>query len=226
MKSHHHSRHIVIGRNSYIWSVLSRSGLLDTSIFQAIGHREINNFQFTSQDTIWVLSYSRIPSENRAILQRLKEAGVTNVVYITSASTNVTHITKCYEYPRIKQQAHQLAINLCQAKVLSIGLFYTDEVELPCGTTAATSAQEMAKFMITPNWDNHAEPTRLFRPITRPFNNRLEKKLYILYGKLQELCGSYPCLMRPFDLVLRTLNMHWYGYLYLSNRLWFTMTSL
>lgn len=225
MEPHNHGRQIVIGRNSHIWSVLSCSELLDASVFQAIGHRELQDFQFSSQDTVWILSYSRNPAENEAILQRLKKAGVAQVAYVTSASTNVSDITECYEYPRVKRLAHQTAIHQCRAKVLSIGLFYTDETELPCGTTAATSSKEMGEFMSAPHWDDQAEFTRLFRPITRPFKNRMEKALYISYGKLQKLCGSYPCLMRPFDLVLRTLNMRWYGYLYLSNRLWFTTTS-
>lgn len=217
-------RKIVIGCNSHIWSVLSQSKLIDTQVYQAIGHRELCDFQFSSKDTVWILSYSRNPTENEAILQHLKEAAVAEVCYITSASTNVVSITECYEYPRVKRLAHQSAIATCQAKVLSIGLFYTEENELPCGTTAATSAQELANFIKSPIWDPQAEVTRLFRPISRPFKSGLEKSLYISYGILQKMCGPYPCLMRPFDLILRTLNMRWYGYIYLSNRLWFMTT--
>lgn len=224
LESNDCGRRIVVGRNSHIWSVLSQSKLIDTQAYQAIGHRELSDFQFSSQDTVWILSYSRNPVENEAILQRLKEAAVANVCYITSASTNVVRITECYEYPRVKRLAHQSAITTCQAKVLSIGLFYTEENDLPSGTTAATSAKELANFIENPVWEPQAEFTRLFRPISRPFKNELEKRLYISYGKLQKLCGSYPCLMRPFDLVLRTLNMRWYGYIYLSNRLWFMTT--
>lgn len=217
-------RHIVIGRNSRIWSVLVRLGLLDVKIFQAIGHQELSEFQFVPQDTVWIFSYSRNPEENEAILQHLARLKVAVVVYVTSASTNVTCITDCYEYPWVKSQAYLAAIKICKANVLSIGLFYTHETELPCGTTAATSAQELAEFMSAPSWDHQAEFTRLFSPVTRPFQNQLEERLYASYGKLQKLCGSYPCLMRPFDFALRMMNMRWYGYLYLSNKLWFTKT--
>jgi hypothetical protein len=215
-------RQIVIGRNSKIWSVLTQQGLLDTQIYQAIGHRELSEFQFVPQDTVWVFSYSRNPTENDALLLHLANLKLARVVYVTSASTNVATITNCYQYPLVKSQAHLTAIKICKANILSIGLFYTQETELPCGTTAATSAQELAEFMSAPSWDHQVEFTRLFTPVTRPFKSRLEERLYVSYGKLQTLCGSYPCLLRPYDLVLRTLNMRWYGYLYLSNKLWFT----
>jgi len=223
--SNNEGRQIILGRNSRIWSVLSQSELIKKYEFQAIGHFELRDFQFMPQDTVWVFSYSRDPADNEAILQHLKTVGVSAVNYITSASTNVSAITNCYEYPRVKQQAHKAAIEVCGARVLSIGLFYTNETELPCGTTAATSAVELAAFMKQPVWDDHAEFTHLFQPITRPFQNLLEKMLYSSYGRLQDLCGSYPCLMRPLDFILRMFKMRWYGYLYLSNKLWFTTTS-
>ena len=52
-----------------------------------------------------------------------------------------------------------------------------------------------------------------------------EALLYRLYGRLQALCGSRPCLLRPLDLLLRGLGMRWYGYTHLSNRLWTSKTS-
>lgn len=218
------SRQIIIGRNSHIWTVIKQSSQIKNSRFQAISHSELKSFEFEAQDTVWILSYSRIPSENEQILQHLKDSRVSKVIYITSASTNIADTTQCYEYPRVKRLAHQAARKICAAEVLAIGLFYSVESELPCGKTAATSADELITFLQTPHWNTQAEFTTLFQPIERPFRNNLEKGLFSLYGNLQKLCGPYPCLLRPFDIVLRALNMRWYGYLYLSNKLWFTTT--
>ena len=218
------TRHIVVGCNSYIWSILSRSTWLNFRAFHAISHRELEGFKFYANDSVWIFSYSRVVAENDTMFRCLAAAGVSNVVYVTSASTNVISITNCYEYPRIKQLAHESAIRICDAKVLSIGLFYTDQKSLPGGITASTSAKELALFMGAPSWADDGEVTHLFRAIERPFATGRELFIYKRYGELQRLCGSFPCLMRPIDLVLRIFGMRWYGYLYLSNRLWFTTT--
>ncbi len=215
-------KQVIIGRNSHIWSVISKSKQINTLGFQAISHNEVEDFTFSPLDTVWVLSYSRIPTENEYILKYLRDSGVSKVVYITSASTNIADITNCYEYPQVKCLAHQAARKICDAEILSIGLFYSEKNELPSGKTMATSANELITFMLNPCWSTRAELTALFQPIERPFRSSLEKGLFTLYGKLQKICGPYPCLLRPVDVILRAFNMRWYGYLYLSNQLWFT----
>lgn len=221
----HTSRRIVIGRNSHIWSVLSQQPAIIAAGFDAIGHRDVPTFAWRPDDQIWILSYSREAEGNRALLEHLHSVGVSDVNYVTSASTNVAAVTSCYQYPRIKRLAHEQAIALCQANVLSIGVFYTDPTELPAGTTAATAAATMADFLCRPVWQNSTPITPLFQPVTRPFRGSAEAFCYRSYGILLKACGPFPCLLRPFDVLLRALGMRWYGYLYLSNRLWFSTTS-
>ncbi len=55
----------------------------------AIGHRELKTFEFRATDRVWVLSYSRLADENRAILHTLQRAGVNQVIYVSSSSTIV-----------------------------------------------------------------------------------------------------------------------------------------
>lgn len=219
-------RQIIIGRHSTIWGELSKSGRLDESRnYVAISHSELRSFDFLAEDTVWVLSYSRSPDENESIIRVLKSSNACDVVYVTSASTNVVEITQCYEYPKVKRMAHEAAIDICGAKVLSIGLFYQNEAELPCGTTASTSLATLASFMNNPVWNEQKMITNLFYPVTRPFESSIEKVAFFLYGALLSCCGQYPCLLRPIDLILKILKMRWYGYLYLSNKLWYTKIS-
>jgi len=215
-------REVIIGSNSIIWKQLSNHDLLSGTSVEAISHREVESYDFLKSDRVWVLSYSREHQENLDLLNMIKNSSVNEVVYVTSASTNVLEVCDCYEYPKAKAKAHEAARLICNARILAIGLFYVDECDLPAGTTAATSAKMFAEFIQSPDWNTTDTIQLLFKPITRPFNSVFEKLMYTSYGKMQSLCGSMPCILRPLDLVLRSLNMRWYGYLYLSNKLWFT----
>lgn len=214
-------RLIILGKNSKVWALLKKSNNLAELPIFAIGHDDIGDFEFFPLDQIWVLSYSRVPSENYFLLKKLSNINNISVFYVSSASTNVNSITQCYNYPKIKHQAQEDAVSLCNARVITIGLFYEAVTELPSGLTAATSVQQLALAMR--NIDNHsAQSVNLFRMVDRPFSTYFEKILYVLYGQLVKRCGRFPCLLRPIDLVLRLVGMRWYGYLYLSNKLWST----
>lgn len=216
-------REVIIGRNSHVWSVLKQSEQLSLKKYIAIGHRDLQDFVFEKNDRVWIFSYSRNQIENRELLNVIKNAGVSEVVYVASASINVAAISNCYQYPRVKKQAQDAAKEICNARILTIGVFYQNEIELPAGVTAATSAASLEDFMGNPEWGGQSE-VNLFKAVERPFKSRFEKAVFRFYGKLISGCGKYPCLLRPLDLVLRQLNMRWYGYLYLSNKLWFTTT--
>lgn len=220
------NRDVVLGSGSKVWTALSRRAEMAQRFRHAIGHRDLKTFEFRTTDRVWVLSYSRLADENRAILQHLQSAGVNQVIYVSSSSTIVGRTTRCYEYPRIKQIAEMHALELSQSKVLTIGLMYEDEQELPAGDNIATSYQELATFMLAPDWpDDGGRRNRLFRVISRPFNGSIEPALHWVYGRLMLFAGRRPCLLRPFDLVLRALQFRWYGYVYLSNRLWISTMS-
>lgn len=219
------ARHVIIGRNSKVWAALSAVADIRAADVIAIGHKELKDFSFRGNDVVWVFSYSKSPAENTQLLQMLREKGAAKVTYISSASTNVMSLTRCYAYPRVKQSAQQEAVRLCNARVVNIGWLYVDPAELPAGRTVATSASELASFMLRQAWSAEALPTNVFRLVDRPFAGTTERTLFSLYGALISASGSFPCLLRPFDVVLRALNMRWYGYLYLSNKLWSTTTS-
>ena len=224
LKLDENQRQIVIGSNSQIWKSLSNSELKGNPEFQAISHSEVASFDFNPQDNVWILSYSRNPKENESLFLQLAVTRLANIFYITTATTNVLEVTRCYEYPRIKGLAQNASTLILEAHIVSIGVFYEEESCLPPGLTAATSAKELASFMKRPFFNFNGEPILLFRLVSRSFNRKFEKVVYLLYGMALRACGPFPCLLRPLDFFLRLLGVRWYGYLYLSNKLWSTTT--
>lgn len=193
--------------------------------FVAIGHRDAMRFDFADADCVWVLSYSRTVAENQQLLQRIATAGVARIVYVSSSSTIVAEVTRCYEYPRVKYLAERDALRLPMGKVLTIGLMYEQPSELPGGVTIATSYDELARFFAAPQWPEESNHKRLFSLVERPFRNGLDHFAFALYGRLMKLAGTLPCLLRPLDLVLRSVGVRWHGYVYLSNKLWISTIS-
>lgn len=212
-------RQIIIGRNSKIWSIIGNKNL---GAAIAIGHSEVTSFDFNVNDRVWIFSYSRLPHENQKIFECLHSCGVREIIYISSSSTNVISTTNCYAYPRIKKQAADDAIRMCNARVLTIGLFYENENSLPSGRSVVTSAEELLEFMVNPTLPQPGSTTLLFRRIEKPFATFHERQLYKMYGSLLSIFDSMPCLLRPLDFALRGMGYNWYGYFYLSNKLWFT----
>ncbi|WP_224703645.1 hypothetical protein [Devosia aquimaris] len=217
-------RNIVLGKNSTVWQALCTDSRL-ASGFKAIGHSELDSFAFAPGDRVWVLSYARDLDANRAMFARLATETDIHVFYISTATANVDAVTDCYQYPRVKRACEQLSQSLLNAHIVTIGVVYRDPSELPGGTTMATSLDEIAAFMAAAVIaEESGGITLLFSAITRPFANALERSVHAGYGWLQARIG-WPCLLRPVDIVLRALGWRWYGYLYLSNRLWLTTTS-
>jgi hypothetical protein len=220
------TREVVLGRSSTVWRRLSADPVLAARVGAAIGHHDLASFAFTPADRVWVLSYSRDPQQNSGLLHRLRDAGVREVVYVSSASTIVAQRTRCYEYPRVKLQAEQEALALPQGRLLTIGLMHDTAEELPAGVNIATRYRELAAFMQQPQWpDGEGRCKRLFHVEQRPFGSALERMLFNAYTELLMASGSRPCLLRPLDLILRLLGWRWYGYTCLSNRLWTSKTS-
>jgi hypothetical protein len=218
------ARTVIVGRHSRVWQALERTSLVRTVPVVAIGHREVAPFRFQPDDRVWILSYSRVSSENAALIDCIARAGVAEVVYVTSASTNVLARTRCYEYPRVKHAAAEHA-RRAGARVAAIGVVYDAVEELPAGCTAATSIRELAEFIADPVFPADGGTALVFRGVDRPFRHAAERRVFAAYGVAIGLAGKFPCVLRPFDVLLRAANMRWYGYLYLSNRLWFTTTS-
>jgi hypothetical protein len=221
------TREVILGRSAKIWQAIAQRPGMAERFPLAISHTELPSFAFTQHDRVWVLAYSRLPQDNSRMLQQLQAAGVAEIVYITSSSTIIATMTSCYEYPRAKKQAEDAAAALANGKVLTLGLVVETLDELPAGSNAATTIDEIAAFMLSPKWmTDGGKRTHLLRIVQRPFGGVLERVLYGLYGALMHVVPSKPCLLRPFDLVLRVMGMRWYGYTFLSNRLWTTtMTS-
>lgn len=218
----HYGRMVILGSNSKVWKALSNSKYFTDIAVCAIGHAQLKAFVFQPGDHIWIFSYSRSQYENLALFKILAEYEFLEITYISSASTNVTNITRCYSYPTVKHQAEVAAKEICSARVVTIGLIYSDFHDLPAGRTAATSLNELAKLMRYSNREEKQD-VRLFDMVERPFSGRVEQLIFYWYGKILSTTGRFPCLLRPVDVCLRVFNMRWYGYLYLSNRLWSTM---
>lgn len=217
-------REVIVGRHSKIWAAALRNPAVAARFKTAIGHSEVATFRFEPNDRVWIFSYSRRADENSRLFDTLAKTGVAEVVYVSSASTIVTRLTHCYEYPRVKQLAETEAVQRLGARVLTLGLVYEALAELPAGVNAATRQSELESFMLAPAWPAGHEPMRLFGPVSRPFPTRLEAALYRAYGAVQWSIRRWPCCLRPVDLVLRALGFRWYGYIHLSNRLWITRT--
>jgi hypothetical protein len=219
-------RDVVVGRNSEVWQMLSRREAIAKHVTHAIGHRDLPTFEFTPSDRVWVLSYSRRPQENTALLEQLRAAGLDDVIYVSSSSTIISGSAACYRYPRVKQLAEADARRLLNARILTIGLVYDGPAELPAGDNIATACSELADFMLEPSWpDEEGRRKYLFRVVRRPFGSPVERALYGFYGRLMMAARGRPCLLRPLDVVLRAFRMRWYGYVYLSNRTWISMKS-
>lgn len=214
-------RQIIVGRNSKVWKMLSVSGCLDVKQFVVLSHIELDEFKFQENDRVWVFSYSRKLVENQVLLSRLRSSGIGELCYVTSASSVSVEKTSCYRYPVIKHQCQTYALNVCGAKVLSIGLVYSAVEELPSGVNAATDIRSLAAFLSEPCWSEDGQKL-LFDLVQVAFKSSAEKMLFQIYGFFQSLSGTYPCVLRPVDYLLRAMNYRWYGYLYLSNKIWFT----
>ena len=219
-------REVVIGRNSKVWCAVSRVTGVEIEAFVALGHRDLDKFSFRRNDRVWVFSYSKMRSENALMLQKLAKAGVSDVVYISSSSTIVSQVTRCYLYPLVKYEATQEARSLLDARILTLGIVFGDVAVLPSGTIAATPIKALVSFMRSPAWPaDRNQDVVLFDFVNRPFRSTLERTLYRVYDPLQWMLRRWPCILRPFDFVLRVLGYKWYGYTNLSNRLWASTIS-
>jgi hypothetical protein len=217
-------REIILGSGSKVWQRLQALPGMAARFNLALSHRELSQFAFTPNDRVWVFSYSRLPQENSAMLARLKAAGVREIVYLSSSSVIVEQRTRCWEYPRVKAAAQAEVQALPQGRVLTVGLVHGQPGELPSGPQIATTHAELAAFMLAPEWPVNGRAKHLLGAVERPWRHALDAPLHACYGALQTLCGPWPCLLRPLDLALRTLGLRWYGYTYLSTRLWMRKT--
>lgn len=214
------SRLVVIGRNSVLWSRIAGRVLTERPDSLAIGHRDVaDGLQLSAGDCVWIFSYSPDANANRQLFARLKRLGAGRYVYLSTATANIADDTSCYRYPRVKAEAERDAARMLDAAAVRIGLIYDDPAELPAGTNAATRLDDLIAEMV--KFDCPAQETgtvvSLYRLVERPFGSGVERAAFAAYGALLRLCGRYPCLLRPIDLLLRSVGWHWYGYLRLSN---------
>jgi hypothetical protein len=219
-------REVVIGRNSRVWRKSTENRAVSERFKKVIGHDEVSAFAFTSVDRVWVFSYSRKSAENSRLLGVLEEAAVKEVIYVSSAATIVTRLTRCYGYPTVKHLAEDESRRRLNARVLILGLVVDQIDELPPGINAATLQGAIEEFLLAPRWPHDGGTSmRLFKPVFVPFARAWEARLHRTYSELQWLVRFWPCVLRPIDAILRAFGIRWYGYVNLSNRLWNTTTS-
>ena len=215
----------IIGRNSRVWRQLCDHSALKNIQICALSYDEVPSHSFERDDIVWILSYSKSEGENRSLLSLLREKGVRRSFYVSTATAVVAKITNCYRYPSVKAQAEADAASLLNAQIVRIGLFYKDEAKLPSGINAVTSADTLAVAMSESAFKRGGVITQLFVPLRRPFESRLEERVYQFYGAALKICGRHPCLLRPLDLLLKLVGFRWYGYVYLANGLCFPKNS-
>jgi hypothetical protein len=221
------TRDVVLGTHSVVWRSLQRDARIASRFGIAIGHRDVATFTFTPADRVWVFSYAPTAAGNEAMMTALERARVRELIYVSSAAAAVAAHTDCYAYPRLKRSAERSALQRPNARVLTLGLVYSTPSELPSGPHIATAFDDLADFMLAPCWP-HGNGRRmlLIERVETPFRDRFELVCWKAYGGLMTLCGMQrPCLLRPLDLVLRFMGMRWYGYVFLSNKLWTSTTS-
>jgi hypothetical protein len=219
-------REVIVGKNSAIWRVLRNEPRIAEAFPVTLGHAELDQARFSPYDRVWVLAYSRSPGENVEMLARLKAAGARDVVYFSTATTNVASLTRCYNYPTVKLEAERAAREMLNARILTLGVLYQTPADLPAGRTMATSFVQLADFLLDPRWpEDPNERVLLFEPVDRPFSGPLERAAFSVYGALIWSLRRWPCVLRPIDSLIRALRWRWYGYVYLSNRLWHLTTS-
>ncbi|MEQ8308809.1 MAG: hypothetical protein RIA09_19915 [Hoeflea sp.] len=219
-------KRIVIGKNSALWRQLSSDPVIAERFHAALSHRDLATYAFMPDDEIWVLSYSRDPLENRAMIDSLGPNHSGRVIYFSTATANVCEVTRCYQYPRVKAvAAAYVAAQLASAVIVQLGFVYKTPGDLPSGRTAAISMDELAVFF-RDGPGLQSGTLRLFTMVHKPHGSTPERILHRAYDVLQKWCGAIPCALRPLDVVIRAAGWKWYGYVNLSNRLWSSTTSL
>jgi hypothetical protein len=218
-------RNIIIGRNSKVWKTLQTLPALKSGNFLAISHKDAAGFYFRNTDLVWIFSYSRLRVENVKLLQAVRNAGANDVVYVSTATTNVVHRTSCYLYPREKLYAQLKASEICDARILVIGTMYLERAELFDGPCIATSYSNLATFVAENQWPEGVRLVNLIEKVNKPYGSPFDRWLFKTYGRLLDAAGRFPCLLRPIDLLLHSLNKKPYGYVHLSNKIWFSTTS-
>lgn len=216
---------MVIGRNSVLWSRIADRILAQRPDSVAIGHRDIDGLRLSAGDRIWIFSYAPDEDANRRLFDRVKALGAGLHVYLSSATANIADEVHCFRYPRVKAVGERDAARILDATPVRIGLIHDDPAELPAGTSAATLLDDLIAAMLAPDLPDRAGGAiPLYRLVERPFPSALERAAYRSYGTLLRICGRHPCVLRPIDLLLRSVGWRWYGYFRLSNMQCLTTT--
>lgn len=213
------ARLVIVGKNSVLWGRIRERVLELQPTTVAISHREVGSYALAGRDVVWILSYAPDDFANTRLMEKLKAAGAGRACYVSTATANIVDVTTCYGYPAVKAAAERTAREVLNASIVRIGMIYDHAEELPAGRSAATALDDMVRAMIA-SLDPDAAPDamlHLYQLIDRPFGSSLERALYSCYGLLLRWTARWPCLLRPIDLILRTVGYRWYGYFRLSN---------
>ncbi len=209
----------MIGRSSALWTRIAGRVLAARPATLAVGHREIDQLQLSDGDQVWIFSYAPDEDANRRLLERLAARGSARHIYVSTATANIAGRIRCYRYPRVKAEAERDAARILGAETVRIGLIHDNPDELPAGFSVVTRLDDLVAAIVDPGRLPRAEGGvgHLYNPVERPFSGAVERMSHNGYGALLRLCGSQPCLLRPLDLLLRSIGWRWYGYFRLSN---------
>lgn len=125
-------KRVLIGKNSKLWRQLASDPTVADRFDATLSHTDLAGYAFQSDDEIWVLSYSRDERENQAIIDRIGAGHTGRVIYFSTATQNVTQVTECYQYPRVKARAAAYAAaRIKSAVIVYLGFVYSQATDLP-----------------------------------------------------------------------------------------------
>jgi hypothetical protein len=209
-------RIILVGKNSGLYRNFKL--YFDDFIDEAISHNDVHNFKFSKSDVLIILSYSFNTNLQRYFIGLLKKTSVNQIIVFSTVACLVSEKIKCYAYPDLKLQSEKNfrrsiprtvifrfgTIIDGQSRYVYRGTYVTEISDVVNGVKSAIKLHLKSKVISIYNFCE--------------FNNKncFEYLLYQYYYKVISRM-SYPCLLRPLDLILRIVfGYKWYGYGVLS----------
>jgi len=204
-------RKIIIGKNSKLFLNFKSEFL---RIFDlCLSHKDLVDFKFRLDDVILILSYPKSILELNEMKINLGTLRKNKVILLSTCSVVVNKYTKCYAYPRIK-----LLQEKCFSEIFTNLLIYR------IGTVIRSN--QYKKYIGTCILDSNYFFESLDRQVSIAFDKKIitsfktiefnglsaESFFYNVYCFLIRFFSPYPCILRPFDLVLKWLGKPWYGY--------------
>lgn len=219
---------LVVGERSRLWALLSQCSDLQVKgrSFTAVSSRDIYNLSPVllqrSFSYAIVFSYSRCLTENMKLLRNLHLL-VPDLIYISTCSVMAADKGYPYKYPKVKRETEIFLRDSKLFKGLRIvrlgmveGSFDSNKVK---GLYKYTSLRMIAKEIQRGNFQNRSGVVfkNLYIDLENRFAPGIERICFRAYRRAILWHPVMGGLLRPLDLVCRSLGWHWYGYNCVAN---------